>query len=110
MRTHGKSITFGYGTFFPWAFERQRATLESFPSGESLGLLKEWDVRYVLVRPDGYGEAWQGVERDLMVGAGLRHIITLDDEPIYEGDRLFHLMPGTEPAFAVERVHVYEVL
>ncbi len=110
MRIHGKSITFGYGTFFPWPFERQRATLESFPSGESIILLKEWDVRYVLVRSRSYGEAWQGIERDLTTVSGLRHVVTLDDEPIYEGDRLFHLMPGTEPAFVVDRIHVYEVL
>jgi hypothetical protein len=110
MRIHGKSITFGYGTFFPWAFERQRATLESFPSGDSIVLLKKWDVRYVLVRSRSYGEAWQGIERDLMTVSGLRHVVTLDDEPIYEGDRLFHLMPGTEPAFVVDRIHVYEVL
>ncbi len=110
MRIHGKSITFGYGTFFPWPFERQRATLEGFPSGESIILLKEWDVRYVLVRSRSYGEAWQGIERDLTTVSGLRHVVTLDDEPIYEGDRLFHLMPGTEPAFVVDRIHVYEVL
>ncbi len=110
MRIHGKSITFGYGTFFPWDFERQRATLESFPSGESIVLLKEWDVRYVLVRSGSYGQAWPGIERDLTRRSGLRHVVTLDDEPIYEGDRLFYLMPGTEPAFVVDRVHVYEVL
>ncbi len=110
MRTHGKSITFGYGTFFPRAFDTQRATLETFPSSGSIVLLKEWDVRYVLVRSRSYGEAWQGIERDLTAAPGLRHVVTLDDEPIYEGDRLFHLMPGTEPAFVVDRVHVYEVL
>lgn len=110
MRIHGKSITFGYGTFFPLAFDRRRATLESFPNGDSLVLLKEWDVRYVLVRPRSYGEAWQGVERGLTTVSGLRHVVTLEDKPIYEGDRLFHLMPGTEPAFVVDRIHVYEVL
>ena len=100
MRTHGKKISFGYGTFFPRAFNAQRAVLESFPDGESIALLRRWEVRYVLVGSRSYGAAWPEVER----------VLTLDDEPIYEGDRLLHLLPGTEQAFIVDRIYVYEVL
>jgi hypothetical protein len=110
MRVHGKKIAFGYGTFFPRAFNEQRAVLESFPSRESIALLKDWDVRYVLLGSRSYGQAWPQVEKDLSVLSSLRHVLTLEDIPIYEGDRLLRLLPGTERAFVVDRIHVYEVL
>jgi hypothetical protein len=107
---HGKKISFGYGTFFPRAFDQQRAVLELFPSKESVALLKEWEVRYVLVGEHSYGEAWPQVERDLATANGLRYVLTQDDQPVYKGDRLLHLLPGTERAFVVDRMHVFEVL
>ena len=109
-RTHGKAITFGYGTFFPRAFNEQRGVLESFPSPESIALLKRWAVRYVLVGSRTCGAEWPQRQRDLSTAVGLRYVLTLDDEPTYEGDRLLHFLPGTERAFIVDQIHVYEVL
>lgn len=110
MRTHGKSIVTGYGTFFPHGFNEQRVVLESFPEGGSIALLREWDVRYVLVGARSYEEEWPQVAVSLLGISSLRHVITLDDLPSFEGDRLLHLLPGTERAFVVDRIHVYEVL
>jgi len=110
MRTHGKKVAFGYGTFFPRAFNEQRGVLDSFPSEESIALLKHWAVRYVLVRSRSYGETWPQLKRDLMAASSLRYVLTLDDIPIYEGDRVLHVLPGTQRAFIVDQVHVYEVL
>ncbi len=108
--THGKNISFGYGTFFPRAFSEQRQVLETFPSPESIALLRTWGVRYVLVGAVSYGVEWAQIETRLMSSAGLRYVLTLDDRPVYEGDRLLHLLPGTERAFVVDRIYVYEVL
>jgi len=110
MRTHGKAVTFGYGTFFPRAFNEQRGLLDSFPSPECVALLQRWGVRYVLVGSRTYGAEWPQRERELSTAAGLRYVLTLDDEPTYEGDRLLHFLPGTERAFIVDQIHVYEVL
>jgi hypothetical protein len=110
MRTHGKKISFGYGTFFPRAFTESRAVLDAFPSRESITLLKSWGVRYVLVGTHYYGATWAQLERDCSAAPGLRYVRTMDDVPIYEGDRLLHLLPGTERAFIVDRIYVYEVL
>ncbi len=107
---HSKKISFGYGTFFPRAFNEQRTMLESFPSRESIALLKSWGVRYVLMGARSYGSAWPQLEQALSATTGLRHVLTLDDLPIYEGDRLLRLLPGTERAFLVDRIHVFEVL
>ena len=110
MRTHGKKVSFGYGTFFPRAFNEARAVLDAFPSPESITLLRSWGVRYVLVGSDYYGATWGQLEQDCSVAPGLRFVRTMDDAPIYAGDRLLHLLPGTERAFIVDRIYVYEVL
>jgi len=108
--THGKGIAFGYGTFFPRAFDERRSVLDRFPSEECVQLLREWGVRYVLVGSRSYAEGWPQVELGLARSSGLQYVLTLDDRPIYDGDRLLHLLPGTESAFVVDRIHVYEVL
>jgi hypothetical protein len=110
MRTHGKKISFGYGTFFPRAFNEARAVLDAFPGPESITLLKGWGVRYVLVGARYYPATWAQLERDCSAAPGLRYVVTMDDVPIYEGDRLLHWLPGTERAFIVDRIYVYEVL
>jgi len=110
MRTHGKKVSFGYGTFFPRAFNESRALLDAFPGPESITLLRSWGVRYVLVGSRYYGATWAQLERDCSAAPGLRFVRTIDDVPAYAGDRLLHLLPGTERAFIVDRIYVYEVL
>ena len=110
MRIHGKRISFGCGTFLPPAFNKQRAVLETFPSAESIALLKRWGVRYALVGARSYGSEWPRIKQELEAASGLRYVMAMDDVPIYEGDRILHLLPGTERAFILERIYVYEVL
>jgi hypothetical protein len=110
MRTHGKKISFGYGTFFPRAFNESRAVLDAFPGPESITLLKSWGVRYVLVGARYYGAKWAQLEQDCSATPGLRFIRAIDDVPSYTGDRVLHWLPGTERAFIVDRIYVYEVL
>ncbi|MGC8786316.1 MAG: hypothetical protein ACP5Q1_02695 [Anaerolineae bacterium] len=109
-RVHGKKISFGCGTFLPAAFNRQRAVLDTFPSAESIALLKRWGVRYVLVGARNYGSEWARIKQELDRAPDLRYVIAMDDVPIYEGDRILHLLPGTERSFIVDRIYVYEVL
>jgi hypothetical protein len=110
MRYHGKRISFGQSTYFPRPFSDSRAVLEAFPSEESISLLKSWGVRYVLVGSKYYGADWPLLETELGASSHLRHVLAVDDEPRYEGDRVLHLMPGTEGVFVVDRIFVYEVL
>jgi len=109
-RLHGKPIAFGYGTFFPRSFEEQRGVLDHFPEERGVDLLRSWQVRYVLVHPDFYGEAWTAVERSLRASPSLRlHGVWQSASP-FEGDRVLRHLPGTESAFFDERVLVFEVL
>jgi hypothetical protein len=111
MRTHGKKVVFGYGTFFPRAFNESRGALDVFPAPGTITLLKSWGVRYVLVGSRYYGLAgWTQLERDCSAAPGLRFVQTMDDVPTYEGDRLLGFLPGTERAFIVDRIYIYEVL
>ncbi|OQB28624.1 MAG: membrane protein [Chloroflexi bacterium ADurb.Bin180] len=110
LRTHGKRTSTGYGTFFPQAFNEARPVLESFPSRESLELLQGWNVRYVLLGSRTYGQAWPALERACNDSPGLRYALAVEDEPVYSGDRVLRWLPGTEPAFLVDLIYVYEVL
>jgi hypothetical protein len=110
MRTHGKSVSFGYGTFFPQVFNEARPLLDTFPSSECIALLQSWGVRYVLVGSRSYGSDWARMEQACASAAELRHVLTSEDTPSYEGDRVLRLLPGTERAFVVDRIYVYEVL
>jgi hypothetical protein len=110
MRMHDKKLVSGYGTFFPRAFTDSRPILETFPGEASMALLRDWGVRYVLLGATSYAERWPQLEGALLASPGLRYVRAFDDQPIYEGDRLLHLLPGTEQAFIVDRIYVYEVL
>jgi hypothetical protein len=105
-----KRSTFGQSTYFPRSFTEQRALLETFPSEACLRLLKGWGVRYVLIAARSYGQAWAPLSAQLEQSTGLRFVAIFDEEPIYYGDRLLHLLPGKEPAFIVDQFYVYEVL
>ncbi|MBC7262810.1 MAG: hypothetical protein H5T64_00455 [Chloroflexi bacterium] len=107
--THGKRIAYGYGTFFPQGFEEERETLDSFPSPESLEVMRGWDVRYVLVGSQAFGKRWPEIEHALDV-ADLRLAAIVDEQPVYHDDRLLKTRPGYEEAFLVDRVYIYELL
>lgn len=109
-RIHGKKISTGYGTYFPQAFDQARPVLDSFPSRQSLDLLRSWNVRYVLVGSRTYGQAWPELEHACNEAAGLRYVLKLEDEPVYSGDRVLRWIPGTRAAFLVDLIYVYEVL
>ena len=57
-RVHGKSITYGYATFPPLEYRSKEETLGKFPDQEALSLLRDWNVRYVLVTPDASDKGW----------------------------------------------------
>jgi hypothetical protein len=46
---HGRPLTAGYGTYLPLLYRDRHPALTTFPSDESLDLLTEWGVEYVLV-------------------------------------------------------------
>jgi hypothetical protein len=110
MRYHGKRISFGQSTYFPRPFSDNRSVLESFPNQDCLALLKSWGVRYILVGSEYYGADWPSLHGALQASPNLRYVLTADDEPRYQGDRVLRLQPGAETAFIVDRIFVYEVL
>jgi hypothetical protein len=59
--THRKPIVMGYGTFVPAHFRAAEPALEAFPAEESLEVLRDWQVRYVLIDSDAYGSSWPRV-------------------------------------------------
>jgi hypothetical protein len=58
---HGKPIASGYGSFFPEAFTAHEEDLRAFPADRSLDVLRDWEVRYVLLSPTDFSD-WPEVE------------------------------------------------
>ncbi len=110
LRTHDKNISFGYGTFFPREFYDALPVLEQFPSPQAIALLKSWGVRYALLNTRSLGAAWPEMSVALDSTPALRLVHAFEEAPIYQGDRVLRHMPGTEDAFVVERVLVYELI
>lgn len=108
--THGKRIAYGYGTFFPQGFKEAREALDSFPSLESIKVMRGWHVRYVLVGSRAFGERWPEIERAVENITDLRLVAIVDEQPVYHDDRLLGSRPGYEDAFLVDRVYIYELL
>jgi hypothetical protein len=58
---HRKRIAHGYGTFIPPEFRALMPRLSTFPSADSLEVLEDWQVKYVLVNTYAYGDRWPEV-------------------------------------------------
>jgi hypothetical protein len=52
--SHWQPLVNGYGAFWPADLQQLAAETASFPSAESLELLRKWGVRYVVVHPTLY--------------------------------------------------------
>jgi hypothetical protein len=101
-RAHGQPLAYGYGTFAPPAFEAASQTLTAFPNPASLKLLRAWQVRYLVVAPEGYGTRWPAVEQAL-AAAQLKVLWRGPGRPLFSGDRLLSRLPPDPavPALAV---------
>jgi len=55
---HQKRIAHGYGTFVPPEFQAYMPRLSTFPSADSLEVLEDWDIKYILVNTYTYRDSW----------------------------------------------------
>jgi hypothetical protein len=110
VQVHGKNIVYGYGSFIPRTFRDQMDVLDRFPEPDCVDLLKEWGVRYVLLYSQSYGQAWAGLEQNVAANHTLRYVTTIQEEPIWTGDRLLKYLPEQSWLFVVDTVYVYEIV
>lgn len=54
----GKPVAYGYETFEPPAWHARREELQEFPDKAAFEVLREWDVRYIVVSGKPYGADW----------------------------------------------------
>jgi hypothetical protein len=62
---HQKRIAYGYGTFIPPEFRAYMPRLSTFPSADSLEVLENWDIKYILVNTRAYRDRWPDVLRQI---------------------------------------------
>lgn len=84
---HWKPMVNGYAGIEPDGYVRIRERMMSFPSEEFLELLREVDVRYIVVHRGGYGpNQWGRLQERLprALGRTLREVVVLEGDTVYE--------------------------
>jgi len=114
---HGKRLAYGFGSFYPPAWQAAEETLAHFPDAASLAVLRRWDVRYIIVSPTLYDagwadrpeDTWASVRRRLGAQPALRLVGEFPEEPLRMGDRVTPYVQGTRLPFEQGDVLVYEL-
>lgn len=103
-RFHRQPVAYGYGSFTPRQFAQVRPTLSAWPSTDTLELLREWGIRYVLVGARSYGDRWPSVRSAIGALPGVREVATWEETERFRGDRLLGLLPEDDAVPATEKV------
>jgi hypothetical protein len=104
---HGKPIAYGYGAFFPNYYRQLRPVLWTFPTTESLALLKAWGVEYVVVGARAYGQQWPEIRERLDQFSALQLVAEFDEKPVYHSGWLAESLPDFERSLVVDHIYVY---
>jgi hypothetical protein len=57
-----------------------------------------------------YGEAWSELEQTVATKQSLRYVTTIQEDPIWSGDRVLRHLPEHAWLFVVDRIYVYEIV
>ena len=111
IATHHKKLTYGWGTFFPPGYNEHLSTLDSFPSDQSIDLVKSWGVKYILVGAMLYGDNWPYVEEDLIARTDLKLVAQLSEPTDYVAYRPGPMTGNVDDLrWRADLVYIYEVL
>ncbi len=120
-RWHGKPVAYGYGTFVPQRYREDAGPLAGFPDVDSMNLLREWGVRYIVIARDSLGDRAPAVLDALDRNLALRLAWQGQDQTIYAGDRVLRALPvtpivppseflyGSKQAYLQDTLFVYEI-
>jgi hypothetical protein len=119
VKYHGKRIAYGHGTFYPSSHMNAMPILSSFPSAQCMALLKSWGVTHIVVGSKAYdagwgdlrGQTWDTLRKQIESSPDLSLLGVMQDQPIWENERISHIIQGSPPVvpILVDRVYVYEV-
>jgi len=95
--------------------------LAGFPDVDSMNLLREWGVRYIVIARDSLGDRAPAVLDALDRNLALRLAWQGQDQTIYAGDRVLRALPvtpivppseflyGSKQAYLQDTLFVYEI-
>jgi len=106
---HGKPIAYGYGAFFPNDYRQERPLLYDFPTEQGLALLREWGVKWVVLRAESFGAQWPEVQRRVDQVNALRLATTLEDVGTYHSGWLAEALIDLRYGFVLDHIYVYEL-
>jgi hypothetical protein len=119
QKYHGKKMAYGHGTFYPGSYQYALPTLGTFPSEESLALLKSWGVTHVLVGSGAYdagwgdqrGQTWERVRAQIEASGRLRFVGVIYEQPLWRDERVSQVIYGSPPVVPVlvDKIYIYEL-
>jgi hypothetical protein len=115
---HRHPLAGGAVTYYPPAWQAGEAQLADFPSPQSVALLRQWDVRWIVVSPTLYdtgwadqpGDTWQVVQSRLAATPGLRLVAEVTESPSRLGDRISPQLRQRRAPLDPDRVLIFELL
>ena len=82
----GKPVAYGYETFEPPAWHARREELQEFPGDAAFEVLREWDVRYIVVSGKPYGADWPEMVEYLKSLPQLRYRTAFQERSAWQVD------------------------
>ncbi len=107
--THHKPLAYGYGGFFPADYRAARPILWGFPADDAIELLRDWDVRYVLVSPAAFGDVWPEVQSQINERGSLQEVARFSEQQLYHRGWLAERLSDLGHAFLTEQIYVYRL-
>jgi len=114
---HRKPLAYGFGSFYPPAWQGAEKKLAGFPDDASLTILRQWGVRYVIVSPSLYdagwadrpNDTWDDIQPKLKEQPVLHFVGKYPEESLRLGDKVTSHVRGTRLPFDQGDVLVYEL-
>lgn len=76
---HWMPLVNGYSGFFPPSYLERLEKLATFPDSQSVAVLRNDGVSYVVVHADGYPPGAREMIVERLLQLGLRHLANFDD-------------------------------
>lgn len=115
---HRQPLASGAVTYYPPDWQAAESTLAGFPSPESLALLRQWGVRWIVVSPALYDagwadrpdDRWERVRARLAATPDLQVVGEVAESPSRLGDRISLQLRERRAPIDPDRVLIFELL
>jgi hypothetical protein len=108
---YGKPITYGWDSYDPSHWRAAQRALADFPDSQALDILREWNVRYIVVSQNAYAQHWQEMDDRLRDTGALKYLAEFQEPRSWDVDpAVLDAYPGLESYVFSDTQMVFELL